>query len=137
VQHSRLADDALDLLLLYAWPRNVEELGEVIREACERAAAPLITAADLPERMHHGREALLHQQPAETPIQLNEFLAEVEKELLARALKKAGGNKTKAAALLGLQRARLIRRLVQLGLQKQAAPEDEPVIFEPIPPEVS
>jgi DNA-binding NtrC family response regulator len=134
-QRSGLADDAIELLLLYSWPRNVEELQEVIREACEHSAGNLIAASDLPERLHHGREALLRQQPADPPIDLTQFLAEVEKELLARAMRKTGGNKTKAAELLGLHRARLIRRLVQLGLQKPETPDDEPVVFEPIPPE--
>lgn len=134
-QRSGLADDAMELLLLYPWPGNVEELQQVIREACQNTATSLITAADLPERIRHGREALLRQQPAEPAIHLPDFLAEIEKELLARALRKAGGNKTKAAELLGLQRARLIRRLVQLGLQKPA--EDEPVVFEPISPDTN
>jgi transcriptional regulator with AAA-type ATPase domain len=134
-QRSGLADDALELLLLYSWPGNVQELYDVIRESCERATGNLVTAADLPERLHHGREALLRQQPAEAPLQLTEFLAEVERELLARAMKRSGGNKTKAAELLGLQRARLIRRLVQLGLQKPSAADEEPVVFEPIQPD--
>lgn len=134
-QRSGLADDALELLLLYSWPSNVQELLDVVRESCERATGNLVTAADLPERLHHGREALLRQQPAEAPLKLTEFLAEVERELLARAMKRSGGNKTKAAELLGLQRARLIRRLVQLGLQKPSAGDDEPVVFEPVQPE--
>lgn len=138
-QRSGLADDAVELLLLYPWPGNVEELQQVIREACcqegQQAGSGLIAAADLPDRVRHGRESLIRQQPAEPAIRLADFLAEVEKELLARALKKAGGNKTRAAELLGLQRARLIRRLVQLGLQKPTAADDEPVIFEPIAPD--
>jgi DNA-binding NtrC family response regulator len=41
----------------------------------------------------------------------------VEKELIARAMRRARGNKSKAAKLLGLTRPRLYRRLVQLGLE--------------------
>ena len=48
---------------------------------------------------------------------LGEFLASVEKELIDRALKRAKGNKTKAAKLLGLTRPRLYRRLIQLGME--------------------
>ncbi|QDU30204.1 Transcriptional regulatory protein ZraR [Anatilimnocola aggregata] len=134
-QHSGFANDAIELLTLFGWPGNVEELAETVREACERAVAPLITAADLPERLHHGRESLLHQPVAEPNIKLDDFLAEVEKELLQRALKKSSGNKTKAAELLGVHRARLIRRLVQLGLIQPTARDEELVIFEPIQPD--
>jgi DNA-binding NtrC family response regulator len=65
-------------------------------------------------------------------IRLDEFLADIEREVLARALKAAQGNKSKAAELVGLSRPRLLRRLAQLGL---AAPPmlEEPVVFEPLP----
>jgi DNA-binding NtrC family response regulator len=49
---------------------------------------------------------------------LEEFLGRVEKELIARAMRRAKGNKSKAAKLLGLTRPRLYRRLVQLGLEE-------------------
>lgn len=132
-QHSGFAHDAMELLLLYPWPGNVEELASAVHQACAQATGNVITVADLPPQLHHGREALLHQSPAEPPIKLADFLAEVEKELLQRALRKAGGNKSKAAELLGLHRARLIRRLVQLGLMQPTT--EEAVVFEPIPPE--
>ena len=135
VQHSGFAPDALELLLLYPWPGNVEELADVVKQSCAAATGNQIAAADLPERLHHGREALLHQSPQDPPLKLAEFLGEVEKELLQRALRKSGGNKSKAAELLGLNRARLIRRLVQLGLVKAPAREEEPVVFEPIQPD--
>ena len=47
---------------------------------------------------------------------LEEYLAGIEHELIVRALKRAKGNKTKAARLLGMNRPRFYRRLVQLGL---------------------
>ena len=135
-QHGGFAQDALELLLLYPWPGNIDELATIVKQACTSASGNVITAADLPPQVHHGREALLHQNPAEPSIKLPEFLAEVEKELLQRALRKANGNKTKAAELLGLQRGRLIRRLVQLGLMQPPAREDEEiVVFEPIQPD--
>ncbi len=137
VQHSGFAADALELLLLYPWPGNLDELSAAVRQACTQATGNLINVTDLPEKLHHGREALLHNQPAEPPINLTEFLAEVEKELLQRALRKCSGNKSKAAELLGLNRARLIRRLMQLGLMQPAAREDEPVVFEPLQPDVA
>ena len=44
------------------------------------------------------------------------MLAKIERELICRALDRAGGNKASAARLLGMTRPRLYRRLTQLGL---------------------
>ena len=52
-----------------------------------------------------------HPRRSDEPIVLEEFLARVEKELITRALRRAKGNKSKAAKLLGLTRPRLYRRL--------------------------
>ena len=54
------------------------------------------------------------------PVQLDALLQGIESELLSRALRAGKGNKTKAAELLGISRARLHRRCHQLGLE--AAP---------------
>ena len=51
------------------------------------------------------------------PIELDALLADVERELLRRALHQAKGNKTKAAALLNITRARLHRRMEQLNVE--------------------
>ncbi|HEY2892632.1 MAG TPA: helix-turn-helix domain-containing protein, partial [Pirellulales bacterium] len=59
------------------------------------------------------------------PIVLEELLANLEKELIERAIARARGNKSKAAKLLGLNRPRLYRRLVQLGLAEEDSDEDE------------
>jgi len=64
-------------------------------------------------------------RPSAAPIDLEKFLAGVETELIERAMRQAKGNKTKAARLLGLNRPRLYRRMVQLGLEQGAADESE------------
>lgn len=135
-QLSGFAPEAVDLLLAYSWPGNVEELAEMLRVACKNAAGPVVQVADLPPRLHHAAEK--EARPAAEParIELDSYLATIETELLKRAMAQSRGNKTKAAELLGIHRARLIRRLVQLGLAPAASAE-EPVVFEPVeePPE--
>ena len=102
----------------YAWPGQIDELAAVVREAATQAEESEIRAADLPKRLRHAAEAVRYtRQPAE-PIDLEQFLARVEKELIERALREAKGNKSQAARLLGLTRPRLYRRMVQLGLER-------------------
>ena len=119
-----LTTEALDLLDGYDWPGNVDELALMIAEAHKTAESAVITADDLPKTIHlaAGAAARPHR-PIET-IVLDEYLAQIERELLQRAIKQAKGNKAKAARMLGLSRPRLYRRLVQLGLEKGKAEKD-------------
>jgi DNA-binding NtrC family response regulator len=109
----------------------VEELASVVRQAHAQAAGPQVQAVDLPAIVHHAAAAHARSRKPPEPIRLDEFLERIEKELLERALVQARGNKTRAAQQLGIHRARLIRRLVQLGLV--AAPAaGEAVVFEEV-----
>ncbi len=133
--------DALDQLAAHSWPENVRELQTLVGECCQRAIGPYITPADLPDRLKHDAFSAAHPPRAMETIQLDDYLAGIERELLQRALAAAKGNKTRAASMLGIHRARLIRRLVQLGLVEPTPVEqaseiiDEGVIFEPHPDE--
>lgn len=130
-QLSGFTSEALDRMAGYAWPGNLDQLAEVVRQAHAKAAGPQVKAADLPPMLHHASVAQSRPKRAAQPIRLDEFLEGIEKELLERALTQARGNKTKAAQLLGIHRARLIRRLVQLGLA--AAPvEGDKIVFEEV-----
>jgi DNA-binding NtrC family response regulator len=110
--------EALDQLAAYSWPGNIDELAAVVRETHERARASLIGVNDLPKRIHWAADAAAHPPRHEETIVLADFLDRVERELIARALRRAKGNKSRAAKLLGLTRPRLYRRLVQLGLER-------------------
>ncbi len=112
--------DALDQLAAYPWPGEIEELRGVVFEACRQSASPLVAASDLPRKIAHGLAASARPPEAEETIQLDEFLAQIESEVVRRALHQAKGNKSKAATLLGLTRPRLYRRLVQLGLESES-----------------
>jgi DNA-binding NtrC family response regulator len=108
--------DALDLLALYRWPGELDELRSVVSAAHRACRTAQIGPADLPPLVHHAAQAASHPpRPAERII-LDEMLLTIEKEAIARALAAARGNKSEAAQLLGMTRPRLYRRLVQLGL---------------------
>jgi len=112
--------EALDRLDAYPWPGNVDELAAVVAQAHARAEGPRIDVADLPERIHRAAEAAAHPARCETTIVLDEFLEDVQRELIRRAMHRAKGNKAQAARLLGMTRPRLYRRLLQLGLEETA-----------------
>lgn len=130
-QLAGFTSEALDRLAAYAWPGNLDQLAEVVRQAHAAAVGPQVLPADLPPVVHHAASAQARPRRAPEPIRLDEFLERIERELLERALAQARGNKTKAAQLLGIHRARLIRRLVQLGLA--AAPVvGDTIVFEEV-----
>jgi len=108
--------EALDLLCVYSWPGNIDELSQTVAEAHRRSAGLLIGANDLPERIHLAADAAACPPHKEETIVLDEFLDRVERELIRRAMARSKGNKAKAARMLGVTRPRLYRRLVQLGL---------------------
>ena len=116
-QITGFTSEALDRLDAYPWPGNVDELARIVTQAHQRAEGPQITPADLPERIHLAAAAATHPRRPEETIVLDDFLGQIERELILRALSQAKGNKTKAAKLLGMTRPRLYRRLVQLGLE--------------------
>jgi len=115
-QISGFSPEALDVLDGYPWPGNLDELAAVVAESYQRAEGPQIGVGDLPSRLHLAAQAAAHPRQPETTIVLDEFLAQIEVEMIRRAMARAKRNKSKAARLLGMTRPRLYRRLVQLGL---------------------
>lgn len=111
-----LTREAVEMLALYTWPRGLDELREVIFAAHDQTTQSQITAADLPTVLHHAVAAAALPEREDEPIILDDFLSQIERELIERALRQTDGNKTRAAKLLGVNRPRFYRRLAQLGL---------------------
>jgi transcriptional regulator with PAS, ATPase and Fis domain len=105
--------EANELLRTYAWPGNLRELYDVLVGACLRARGELIEAGDLPFYLRHA------PLPADKPLVLDAVLEEVERRLIVQALRLAKNNKSRAAELLSIWRARLLRRMEHLGIQDQ------------------
>jgi DNA-binding NtrC family response regulator len=101
--------DALDLLTAYAWPGNVRELRNVVEQMVVLSRSPRIGVRDLPA---HIRDA----GGSGGAIQMEgESLEELEKQAIRRALKEAGGNRTRAAEKLGISRRTLHRKIAEYG----------------------
>jgi len=113
--------EVLELLAQYDWPRNFDELIWVVNRAYQATQKPLIELEVLPRELRWSLDRKMRFLRDPETISLPEFLAQVEKELLLRALRRARGNKTRAAKMLGLSRPRFYRRLLQYNLIR---PED-------------
>lgn len=102
----------------YNWPGNLDELSQVIAEARDECTGELIHRKDLPFRFRTGLDAQSvgpAVRPPEMP--LAELLEKVEAEHIRAVLAQVRFNKTKAAELLGIPRARLYRRMQALGIE--------------------
>jgi DNA-binding NtrC family response regulator len=102
---------AAALLQRYGWPGNVRELRNVVERAMLLAEGPRLEARDFP--------ALgAAQAPAdqfELPPKGVDF-EQLERSLVLQALRRCGGNQTRAAALLGLNRDQIRYRIEKFGL---------------------
>ncbi|HMP78100.1 MAG TPA: helix-turn-helix domain-containing protein, partial [Pirellulaceae bacterium] len=121
-RHSRtsvrsLAPPVLKQLAEYHWPGEVAELKDVVRQAVERCVQSQILVADLPDRFRLAHAASCTPRYAGQEVVLDEYLADIERRLLERALHQSKWNKAQAARCLSISRARLIRRAEQLGIQ--------------------
>lgn len=95
----------IEALKAYSWPGNVRELSRVITAAASRAvgtAENIILVSDLPERIRIEVGDLKSNEISLIGIS-EEFktLAEVEEEHILKVLRACGGNKLKAAKVLG------------------------------------
>jgi transcriptional regulator with PAS, ATPase and Fis domain len=109
-----LAPDAAAALAAYGWPGNRAELATTLREAAGRATGGVIAVADLPAAVRAATEAA-PARPAELP-RLDDLLEQVEARMIRLALRRAKGNRSRAADLLGVWRPRLLRRIAALGI---------------------
>ena len=122
-RRSGFTPDAMESLLRYAWPREVTELKEVVEEAASNATTSRITKDDLPAKLKYAEDASALPDVEPDQIKLDAFLAEVESELISRAIRQAKGNKAQAARDLGISRGKLLRRIEQLGIEDPSGEE--------------
>jgi DNA-binding NtrC family response regulator len=115
VPAAKLSAGAREWLLAHGWPGNVREL----ENAMERA---LILAGDVEIRADHlGAGAPSAARPRKvTDLLVDGFdLDAFEREVVYAALERAGGNKTRAARLLGITRRRLYSMLASFGASEK------------------
>jgi DNA-binding NtrC family response regulator len=96
-----------DLLKSHPWPGNVRQLRNVIERALIVCRGSVITTADLPPEFR----SLGRGDSGWFQVKLGTSLEEVERELIVRTIEYAGGNKTRAAEILGVAPKTLYNRL--------------------------
>jgi DNA-binding NtrC family response regulator len=104
-----LSDESFTQLAAYDWPGNVRELENIIERAAVLGRGPVLTAADLPPLVRAAKA------PPATGGSLDEKKANLEKEIITEALKKARGKQVQAAELLGIDRTTLRYRMKKYG----------------------
>ena len=105
-----LTREALDLLAAYPWPGNVRELEHVIERAVVLTTSTLLTPEDLPPELRPMAPA----PPADRPAR-RKTLEELKRWYVEQVLAETGGNKARAAEILGIDRRTLYRILSRTG----------------------
>jgi DNA-binding NtrC family response regulator len=122
LEYAALTPDALGALTSYRWPGNIRELENVLARALALRQGSTITRRNLPPQI----SAIAPSEQASEPFAENPTLSldEVERRYIFRVLEATRGNKLKAAAILGIDRSTLHRKLKLLhasgGLPPQA-----------------
>jgi DNA-binding NtrC family response regulator len=109
-----ISSASMQILVGHYWPGNVRELQNVIERACALAAGPELTVDDVQlDVPRHRAGAGANERFLPEGLTLDQW----EDEMIREALKRAGGNKSQAARLLGLSRNALRYRLSKIGIE--------------------
>ena len=108
----KFSDGVLEVLRRYHWPGNVRELENVIHRLVVMSEADFVDVPDLPSVMRFS-----------VPRRVSRLcsLAEVESEHVRSVLEEVGGNKTRAAEILGIDRKTLREKLKRYSISEGAS----------------
>ncbi|MGA8213938.1 MAG: sigma-54 dependent transcriptional regulator [Candidatus Sulfotelmatobacter sp.] len=114
-----ITPEAMQILVNYHWPGNVRELQNIIERACALAKGTVLEARDIhldvrPAKVANGASGFLPEGMT---------LEHWEDEMIQEALRRANGNKSQAARLLGLSRNALRYRLSKIGIADEGEKE--------------
>ncbi len=121
----RISDQAMNILSRYSWPGNVRELRHVIERACILCEGPTLSVDHFPEEIRSPHPTAL---PKDSPVntRFTPSFAELppyisEKDEIIDILKRARGNKSKAARMLKIDRSTLYRKMQRIGIETDTA----------------
>ncbi len=108
---SGFTPEAMDALTTYPWPGNVRELRNVVERMVVLGHGDRLGVRDLPAALRAGAG------PAAGGARAGTALREAERQLIAEALRRHKGHRTRAAQELGISRRTLHRKLNEFGLR--------------------
>lgn len=121
---------AMRLLERYSWPGNVRELEHVMERAAALSRSNLVDIEDLPPEITRAGATFAFSPTMKGGALQNEAfplltLAELEMIAVMRTLEATGGDKSRTARILGINRATLYRKIRKYGLDAGAGPTDK------------
>ncbi len=108
-----ISPEAMACLEKYAWPGNIRELRNLLERTVMLAEHEVLEPEHLPAEVHGNVATEVEDGAVDS-------LKEVEKRHVLRALKAVGWNKTRAAAVLGIDRKTLYSKIEEYGLKPEA-----------------
>jgi len=124
-------DAAYDIILSYPWPGNIRELKNMVERVVLLEDDVVLRADHIPTSIRQGTapakelstvrrlELALSRPFPEDGLAFEELMGGVEQELIEKAMREAGGNQSRAARLLQLNRDKIRYRLKNLGLEQE------------------
>ena len=105
-KNKKFSNEALNTLSEYSWPGNVRELQNVVHRILLLTRKDTIEQSDLPTDLLLGHKTSGNR------------LEDLEREHILKVLKEAGGQKGKAAEILGIDPKTLYRKLLSYGVKE-------------------
>jgi len=106
-----ISREAMGILLSYPWPGNVRELENVIERAVTLGRGPAIQPGDLPPHLAGGAG------PVEKALAQEATLEDLERDYIRAVLRRTKGHQIRAAAILGIDRRTLYRKIRRYGIK--------------------
>jgi DNA-binding NtrC family response regulator len=108
-----ISTDAMEKLQRYSWPGNVRELENLIQRALVLAQGNVVTTDHLPLSVRAEGDLIPKELVWRNGIPLRKIMADVEREIILKALRQANWNRSKAAELLDINRRSLFEKIRQ------------------------
>ena len=106
-----VSDTVMKKLMDHSWHGNVRELRNVIRRSVLLTKGEMINTIHIPDEIR-----FVTQESATNTSSITEIKNDMEKEIILKAIKDAGGNKTKAAKILDMNERTFYRKIKNLGI---------------------